>query len=240
MTSPDATEVIELWVFDHHPNPKAVLDTQRDWDVCEGDWHAHIYQMLSEQWQEDLGIIVPPKHMRFSGFSYQGDGASFTRAEIDWATLLDKKDAEWDIKRRFPLLSKFYNHLPQPCFTVINHHYVHARTVSIEIEWNYHDLDELGVECLHLQYPNLPAWWEIQRMGDDAKQWYQDASERFTNRAQHELNGLGELVIDLLHELMDELYSTLGDEFEYLTGDTNLEEAFSNSDYLFDIDGMLH
>ncbi|WP_302758665.1 hypothetical protein [Dialister invisus] len=52
------------------------------------DWYSVIYDNFSQNVKQDYGIEINIENIKFSGFYCQGDGASFTVADIPVKTLL--------------------------------------------------------------------------------------------------------------------------------------------------------
>lgn len=123
------TKTIELYEFDELPeNVKAkVLDNNRHINV-DSDWWS---KFLLEDWGgklEEMGFNEPK--ISFSGFSCQGDGASFTSKRVD----VEKFIASQKAKGRFPaILKALKSEEAEISVEVesIDHHYSHEYTVTV-------------------------------------------------------------------------------------------------------------
>ena len=110
-----------------------VIDNNRDFNTEYFDWYEDDYIYHKEQLEKagftDIDIS-------FSGFSSQGDGASFTGKVCDLVVLnkawkLGLKDSQAKVIQDYATIT----------LDRVNHHYVHSNTVSVNIEYYHHGQD---------------------------------------------------------------------------------------------------
>ena len=107
--------------------PDHVLEKYRHINVEDHDWWQWTVDDFCAEMQEKHGLYVEPKHVQFSGFWSQGDGASFTGTVMDIPKFLAN--------------FKGYEHLRAEgddlCITIQRStysRYVHENTVSVTTE----------------------------------------------------------------------------------------------------------
>jgi hypothetical protein len=241
MQEPDEIEVRKtpLWRFGRHPDRDKILETNRHYNVEYEEWWDYTYDYAQEQWQEK-GIEVEQKHMFFSGFCNQGDGACFTDCRIDWAKLwphLNHAD--------YPLLDRYLHLLPQPRFTRYDHRDCHENTVGISLLMDHGEECDIVWEALLNRFPaiNAMSWQERHRAQRELMYTLDrvdDPGNRFYQRLGYELQELESELDDYLRDEMRRLYALLREEYDYLTSDAALTDYFSEQGQLFDEYGNIH
>jgi hypothetical protein len=126
------TKTIELYEFEELPADvqEKVLDNERRINVEDVEW----YDFLFEEWKEKLekkGFKSPD--ISFSGFSYQGDGASFTCKNVDIPAFVASLDYKGKYTR---LLSAIKDDTAEVNASVVrvDFHYSHENTVGTSVE----------------------------------------------------------------------------------------------------------
>lgn len=197
---------IEEWKEKDKKVYKHILDRHRDINVDHAWWEFTV-----EAFEEELEALgFSNTNFNFSGFSSQGDGASFTGdwnsekiltvKELkekgiglsDWAKELKRvlKGTLKDIKAKYATFS----------IKRISHHYAHEYTVSIF----------------------EPEYWNSRKQEQDyIPQEQEDNLLKGCRTAMHEM------------------YRILEKEYDYLTSDEAVEETLSVNEYKFDKDGKI-
>lgn len=126
--------------------------------------------------------------MYFTGFYSQGDGACFT-GQIDMKVFLKMHDLEQEFMGAtfFAGLGELYANIEKH-----NHHYSHENTAYIDLQedtYNNYDVGDLRGEVYSQMFTILDEEWAR----------------------------LDEVVTDICRGYMQNLYSKLRDEYEYLT-----------------------
>lgn len=221
------TRVTPLWTFANHPNKQAVYDKHRDFYV-DYDWWDNTYDHFIELMAEK-GVDVEGKHIYFTGFWSQGDGACFTQCRIDWTKYLPT------LNGKYPLLQQFADDIPHPSMYHRGNYY-HEYSVSISLETMYVQ-DEILWNMMQRRFPKagnlfLSPYYQSE---DFLERW-----QRYESRIIKELNELEDEIGLALRSDMKTLYASLETEYDYLTSDEYLKERFSDSDYMFDEEGNIH
>lgn len=97
--------------------------TDYEWWDCELSYYAEQLQAL--------GFDATWKDISFSGFSSQGDGASFTGRLEDFSKLLPELETD----HHYQWIELFKDYLTVR-LERISHHYSHERTVSVSLEFD--------------------------------------------------------------------------------------------------------
>lgn len=154
---------------------KRVLDKMRDWQV-DYDW----YESEIDYWKEKLDLIgFENAKIAFSGFSSQGDGASFT-ADINSEKIFNTLAycaERYDDARVIDLAEKLYvNDGFEMRIERTHSNYSHERTVkvNVEMDFRYRDnkfwkhimenfeyvLDMLRIDLCHAIYKSLESEYD--------------------------------------------------------------------------------
>ena len=157
---------------------KKVLDKMRDWQVDDYDW----YESELDYWKEKLDLIgFENAKIAFSGFSSQGDGASFT-ADVNIEKLLSSiiyRATKYKNARIFELVSLLHDKNAINIHLAKNHwgtHYSHERTISLNVDIDYpyesgsfwpkiveqfeNALDDFRIDLCHAIYKSLESEYD--------------------------------------------------------------------------------
>lgn len=200
------------------------LDNNRDINVDYDGWDDGATEGFKEDMRE---IGIDDIEISYSGFSSQGDGASFTSEDIDTRKLFDaigiKSDdalnMETDDERSKRGNKEFYDLLdtmedigqlernrikPEDIRVTIERissRYFHSNTIKATVEiWNEPD-----------------GWEEPHDFVDKLEKW----------------------VTEYVRGLCGDLYGSLEKEYDYLTSDESVKATLIDNDYEFDEDGNL-
>lgn len=127
------TKTIKLYEYDELPEDvKAkVLDNERYINVDDHFWHEYTL----EEWKDKLeamGFNEP--RISYTGFSSQGDGASFTCKRVGVETFITSQKARVRFKNTIKAFAKFGGESIQASVNRIDHHYSHENTVKATVE----------------------------------------------------------------------------------------------------------
>ena len=197
---------IEEWKEKDKEVYEKIIERHRDTNVNHEWWKFTV-----EQFQEELEAIgFSNTDVRFSGFWFQGDGASFT-GDWDSAKMLAVKElkekeielSDWakelkrvlkgnlkDIKAKYATFS----------IKRTSHHYCHENTVSI----------------FYAEY------------------WNSKKKEQYCIPQEQEDD-----ILEGCRAAMKAMYRILEKEYDYLTSDEAVEETLSVNEYKFDKDGKI-
>jgi hypothetical protein len=185
--------------------PKELIDKHREINVHD-NWYDHVY----EEFKDDMGNIgIHVDEIYFSGFWSQGDGACFDGCVDDWTKFLPT------IGYKHPVLVEF----AKSRWEWRTYHrglYYHSGSVYHDDETEdpvmYSD-DELFIEY-HTPYIECElrslAWLAVLKTFD-YDQIRKDIKEELISH-------------------MDDLYSRLENEYEYLTSDEQVAETIIAND----------
>lgn len=169
------------------------------------------WEFTVEQFQEELEALgFANTDFNFSGFSSQGDGASFT-GDWDSAKMLAVKElkekgfglSDWAVELRRILKGNLKDiKAKNATFSIkrTSHHYAHEYTVSIF----------------------EPEYWNSRKKEQDYIPQEQEDD-----------------LLEGCRTAMSEMYRILGKEYDYLTSDEAVEETLSVNEYKFDKDGKI-
>lgn len=122
------TETKNIYTFDEL-NKKAqekAIENNRYINVDFEEWYRNLLCDFIENTKNNYGIEIEEKNIAFSGFSSQGDGASFTSNDIDIKKLLKALN----ITFKSEVLKKLFCDNVSIGIRRINTHYSHKYTVS--------------------------------------------------------------------------------------------------------------
>lgn len=112
---------------------KKILEKHRDINVDHSDWHLGVYDM----WKEKLANMgYEDARIKYRGFWSQGDGSSYTCQYVDII--------KWLRYQNNPKYSRILKLLENSVsseldcsaeITRTSSHYVHERTVSLQLTW---------------------------------------------------------------------------------------------------------
>lgn len=185
--------------------PKELIDKHRDINVHD-NWYDHVY----EEFKDDMGNIgIHVDEIYFSGFWSQGDGACFDGYVDDWIKFLPT------IGHKHPVLLEFAKAQWQ-WSTYHRGLYTNSGSVyhddETEDPYTYGD-DELFIEY-YTPHPDCElrskAWLAVLKTFD-YDQIRNDIKEELTSH-------------------MDDFYSRLENEYEYLTSDEQVAETIIAND----------
>ena len=192
---------------------------EKDKEVYNRILEKHRYTNVDHEWwefdfesfKEELGALgFSNTDVNFSGFSSQGDGASFTG---DWDS--EKMLAVKELKEKEIELSDWAKELKRvlkgnlkdikakyATFSIkrTSHHYAHENTVSIF----------------------------------NAEYWNSRKKEQYGIPPEEEDD-----ILEGCRTAMREMYRILGKEYDYLTSDEVVEETLSIHEHKFDKDGKI-
>jgi hypothetical protein len=221
------------YTFDELP-PEAkekALDKQRDINVDSDSWYEPIIDGFIED-MEEFGINIDIEDVQFTGFYSQGDGASFTCNNIDSDVFLRaigvkdsrflKMDDEDEDKTGLRNLANDLGNIGFDKLTRIepdeieitfrrnSSQYSHENTVSVDMVVDIED----KIRDLML--------------GDGKKRKFDEWQKSLENQ-----------INDWRKAKCKELYKKLGDDWEYLQKDSEVEETILINDYRFDLEGNI-
>lgn len=179
----------------------AILDKHRDWNV-DHEWWEFQYGMFKEAMM-NRGFYV--HDIRFSGFSSQGDGASFSGHVHHFSVFWGAHGIT------LPLVQEMLdqgrtNTLSLRCVTERSM-YVHSGAMTTQ--------DGFYLDDPAFDHPLERAAWEMKKVA--AEQEWTDFVERS---------------IVIFREHADQLYHDLETEYDYLTSDEQILESLIANDHL--------
>ena len=197
---------IEEWKEKDKEVYNSILDKERYINV-DHDW----WEFTVESFQDELQTLgFSNTDFNFSGFSSQGDGASFTG---DWDsermfTVKELKEkgiglSDWAKELKRVLKGNLKDIKAKQAYFSIkrtSHHYAHENTVSIF----------------------------------NAEYWNSRKQEQYCIPPEQEDD-----LLEGCRTAMHEMYRILEKEYDYLTSDEAVEETLSVNEYKFDKDGKI-
>lgn len=174
-------------------------DEARDWDVTH-DWWIYTYEDAIECGKL-LGIEIESKDLAFSGFSHQGDGASFIGR---YSSIPD-------------VVKNITEHAPQDETL----HAIARELTAFQVTMRMHTGDEMSVNIkragrgCHSMSMYIDEAYAVSGVGDGSDH----TNERI------------EVVEKLMRRFADWIYERLQDEYEYLTSDECIDEALAEHDF---------
>lgn len=197
---------IEEWKENDKEVYEHILERHRDINV-DHDW----WEFTVEHFQEELESLgFADTDFRFSGFSSQGDGASFT-GDWDSAKMLTVKE----LKEKGIVLSDWAKELKRVLKGNLKD--IKAKYATFSIKKTYH----------HYEHEHTVSIF-------DAKYWNSRKKEQYGIPPEEEDDILGGC-----WTAMKAMYRILGKEYDYLTSDEAVEETLSVNEYKFDKDGKI-
>jgi hypothetical protein len=164
-----------------------IIEKNRDFNVDGLDWYDFIFEDFIEDMTKQ-GIEVEYKDISFSGFSSQGDGASFT-GKVRWQYIANFIKEH---KTALPKMAKFIEENTNDCednppligyLKRIDHHYSHYNTVSLDLDYDDHTLyDKFGEVG---EFNNLESMLS-EDLKDLMKDLYKKLEEAYTSLTSDE------------------------------------------------------
>lgn len=174
-------------------------DEARDWNV-DHNWWIYTYKDAIECGKL-LGIEIESKDLSFSGFSQQGDGASFTGR---YSSIPD-------------VVKNIAEHAPQDETL----HAIARELTVFQVTMRLHTGDEMsanikraGHRC-HSMTMYVDETWEVFGVGVGSDH----TQERI------------DVLLDLMRRFADWIFGRLRDEYEYLTSDECIDEALADHEF---------
>lgn len=208
------------------PHKKAV-DTAREW-LREGAADYEWWDCTYDMWKQALEQIgFRDANLQFSGFSSQGDGASFDCKYVDLAPLVEffttprqksncvtvSKDANGKAIEEFrPWLLEKLGWNEMKCTPAYKRLLVADGDINCRVERNSH----------HYSHSRTCSFYADLQRGGTYKR-FEALLKEFEAEAE-----------SLRDDLSDALYKSLEEEYEYLTGDESLGEMADGNDWFFD------
>jgi hypothetical protein len=186
------------------PKQLKLIEKHRGINVF-GDWWDWTY--------DDFKTQMANKHIkvddiRFSGFSSQGDGASFTGYIKDNIAFLKAHD----LAETYPWITKLLGMGGDFTLEIkrVSHHYAHENTIGV-------DLIFTTMFCHMLEY----------HQRDDLRSVI---AERWDQHLDEEYASICGVVAEIVRDYCRDLYNTLRKEYDYLTSDEAVWEAIETND----------
>lgn len=196
------------------------IDNNRHWNISDPDW----YQLVLDSWYQLLSSIgIDDAQIGFSGFCSQGDGACI-------------HDASFDSEK----LSAFMANVPKACDSWGNESESALQALLV------HKLG--GVQS----DKRLWSWLSFFNVLDEFSFNMVTVNNRYSHENCHRLELEGYTGRDNVDSIVDEcadelnelrrslcqpIYSSLRDEYEYLTSDSAIAESLEANECEFDIEG---
>lgn len=197
--------------MDTKPISAELLEKYRDCNVDYDDWWRDTYAEFTEDMEKQH---IEISDIQFSGFWSQGDGASF-KYKITGGDVAPFLRAS-GLADHFPMMLKLAED-PNGLLSIrsvrYRDHYVYSNMIHCDIEvlrWEDEYRDDRELERA------------IARINDEA--------------VEAELPDFEKAVNEHMRGLMDELYSKLKQEHEYLTSDEAVEDAIRANEWHLDED----
>lgn len=174
-------------------------DEARDWNTDHVWWDCTYEDVI--ECGKLLGIEIESKNLTFSGFSCQGDGASFTGR---YSSIPD-------------VVKNITEHAPQDETL----HAIARELTTFQVTMRMHTGDEMsanikrtGREC-HSMTMYVDETWAVfgTGVGQDHTQ------ERI------------DILLDLMRRFADWIHARLEDEYDYLTSDECIDEALAEREF---------
>lgn len=191
------------------------IDKFRDLNV-DFDWWDSVYDDF-KMICDTVGIDVDLKKTYFSGFSSQGDGATFT-ASVDLLKLIDGINNKKYLEHAPNIHDEVRSFTPSPCtidarvLDLIKREWIDV-TVSVNArDRSYSSEHEFNSNYTHNECVNYDR---IEKQLTDLESWIDDVVSEFDN---------------LLYRLLEK-------EYEYRTSDEAVKEGIIANEYEFTKDG---
>lgn len=202
----------DLYKFEELPADvqDKVIEKNWDWNVECYDWWEYTIEDFKEK-LEEAGVSKPD--IEFSGFSSQGDGASFTCKYVDLAKLIKFTHAD----EKFPLIAKAIDEgkIDYSCHIGrVDRHYVHSRTaelVATDFQYIDDELEDENPDAYHTKSIVLET--QFDDLIDFLEQWREEYS--------------------------GDIYRTLENEYDYLTSREAVIETIDANEIEFTIEGEI-
>ncbi len=212
------TKEYGIYFFDELPEElqKEVIAERSDYYV-QDEWWDSTY----ENWKYKLEMMgFENIDISFSGFSSQGDGASFT-ARCDHQKILNTlfmcNEQNIGNLNQWRLWFELVENGPYFRFQVkrIIHHYVHENTIEPSIEED--------MSCFTQDI--------YEATNEKGQKYYTSVFDEKVN-----LRHLEEMFSDFVKDLCREIYYSLEKNYEYLKSEEFIKEELMNSDDEFKVD----
>jgi hypothetical protein len=155
--------------YNFHQLPQHIQDKIMELETnCDWEWYEDCLEQFKEEMQEKYGITIATQDIQFSGFSSQGDGASFTTEHggISALKFVLNSDFDFDFEREtyglledMAVVRNLYEDVTEHFITLkvirTSHQHSHENTVCGNVEndmmaSDYDDcIDEEGSEKIH-------------------------------------------------------------------------------------------
>ena len=195
---------------------KKILERFSDINT-DTEWYKYTIDEFIKR-MEGEGVQIETKDVQFSGFSSQGDGASFT-GKVSWKYIADcikrhnisiPKIAKWTRLASANMDTSWASPL-YGIVSRISSHYCHCNTVSLSLEYDDTDLSTKLCEYI----------------GDTLYDM------------KGELKDLDTFIETELKDEMKDLYRELESEYESLSSEEAIVDTLETNEYLFDADGIV-
>lgn len=190
-----------------------VIEQHGDWNVDCNEWWDYIYDHFAERCKDKYGITVDLSNTHFSGFSSQGDGAAFAGSVTDIDKFLATCGA-----------TVYVNNQP----------FCHTKQAERLIRYMFNETGLCLTACRSGHFSVVQSC-DINRDGVNPHE-YRDGQEHLYNSAELVLDTLEACWSDVCTDLAHELYRSLEQEYNYLTGIDALSETFDANECVFDIE----
>ena len=219
------SKTIEVEVFEYGELSESAQQKAREWYIegMDYEWWEGAYEMAKEDGKEK-GFYIDK--IFFSGFSSQGDGASWT-GQVDVRQLLETNDPDsiglsaWCQLLQEDVVSKDVK------VEANNAHYCHESTMSFQdIE---DDTDRGDGACMEL--PSIFKGMTIAVLFD--------LIATDPNCTFKSTEGITQAITESGKAYAIDIYHRLREEYEYLCSDEMMLDHFNCNDYFFDEDGRL-
>jgi hypothetical protein len=183
---------------------RKLIEKHRSWNTGHDWWDCTYDDFVG--YAADRGFVIDPKHIQFTGFWSQGDGASFT-GSVD----VPKFIAFHKLETAYPWIMKLFEHGGEVDATAwrISNRYAHENTCRAQVI----TCDEFSAV--------------IDTKGDDTR--YAVIVE-WDTQLQSDLDQLGKDIEQTRRELCRHLYQQLEAEYDHLTSDDAVWEAIVAND----------
>jgi hypothetical protein len=185
------------------------------------EWWQDVYEDAVEKGTA-LGFYIDD--IRFSGFSSQGDGASWT-GHVDMMVFIekhaDKESASFG--EDMILVELMRNEWANPKVHIVrrSYHYVHENTMTYEYEdWS---LLVVNTNCLEqgvMEGANVKALFNSMDVDERVEHWLREVERETKAYAK-------------------QIYKDLEKDHDFITSDENLSEFAKFNEYLFDEEGRI-
>jgi len=220
------SKVIELEVFKYGELSESAQQKAREWylDGMDYDWWDSVYEMAIEDGKEK-GFYIDKIY--FSGFSSQGDGASWI-GQVDVRQWLEENLPDsiglsaWCQLIQEDVVDKF-------CKVVANNsHYCHESTMQFNDVEDH--TDEFTDDWL-MELPSIFKGMEVQHLFDII------VSD--DNCPIKSTEGITQAIAESGRQYAKDIYHRLREEYEYLCSEEMMLDHFDCNDYHFTNEGKL-